>query len=231
MAWRSCLPGSSITTVMRRPFDQCVCSPINILRSSASDKFSTGFERFTTIPSASSVAGWLCGANPTDSLVPSGSTWDSKMAAPNINKPKVTRGIVAHLLEGEACLEGQCVDRLIAPSCSVVVLQLQSHKLTQVVAQAHRRAMAEADVGKHRLALGGIDVLVAHIRAVRAESFGKLRVEARRIEHARSSLGCMAKDQGLIQPLEVQPHVNGMRSKYGLADSWRILRRQKIPVD
>src|SRR5205814_293017 len=89
--------GRRITVVMRRPFDQWVCSPINILRSSASDKFSTGFERFTTIPSASSVAGWLCGANPTDSLVPTGSTWDSKMAAPNINKPKVTRGIVAHL--------------------------------------------------------------------------------------------------------------------------------------
>ena len=91
--------------------------------------------------------------------------------------------------------------------------------------------MTEADVGKHRLALGGMNVLVAHIRAVRAESFGKLRVEARRIEHARSSLGGMAKDQGLIQPLEVQPHINGMRSKYGLADSWRILGRQKIPVD
>ena len=74
------------------------------------------------------------------------------------------------------------MDRLIAPSCSVVVLQLQSHKLTHVVPQAHRRAVAQADVGKHRLTLGSIDILVAHVRAVRAESFGKLRVEARRVE-------------------------------------------------
>jgi len=81
-------------------------------------------------------------------------------------------------------------------SGSVIVLQLQSHKVTQVVSQAHRRAVAQADVGKNRLAPGSIDILVAQVRAVRAETFGNLSVEARRVEHSRSSLGCMAKDPG-----------------------------------
>src|SRR5438105_10537844 len=53
----------------------------------------------------------------------------------------------------------------------------------------------------------------------------------RSVEHARSSLGCMAKEQGLVQPFEAQPSVNGVGSKYGLTNSWRIQRRQEIPVD
>ena len=41
----------------------------------------------------------------------------------------------------------------------------------------------------------------------------------------------MAKEQGLIQPFEAQPSVNGVGRKYGLTNSWRIQRRQEIPVD
>src|ERR1700745_2417292 len=92
-----------MTTVMRRPLDQCVCSPKKILRSSEKERFSTGLARLTTMASESSAAARLCGASP--GYRPA----ESKTAVTEKKQKTNKRDDMFTPLERKAGLEGQRV--------------------------------------------------------------------------------------------------------------------------
>src|SRR6266704_4269339 len=212
-AWRSEFPGSSMTTVMRRRLDQCVCSPRKILRRSKKQRFSTGFVRLTTMASESSAAAWLCGASPGDRPA------ESKTAVADKKYKTLKRDDMVTPLERETGLEGYGVKGAIATQHRVVILHFHGHKLTHIISQSKRRTVLQSHIGREdRLVGGGIDVLIAEVGPIGTKTPGDLGIKTRSVEDPRHASGRVTNEQRYVQPLEVQPGVHRVCGKNGFID-------------
>src|SRR4051794_664453 len=183
MVARSGSPGSRITSVMRRPFAQWLRLPRKILRSSANETSSTGLDRFTTMTSgsvAATASGWVTEV----------ADWLATTRLPSTAGQAINRAVISSVVswrimrirsERKSHLQSEIVHARLVAQKGVVVLKFQRDRFTGIKAHPGGRAVAQLHVGKHRLLVGNIHVLVAKIGTVGAELLRNLAVESGRV--------------------------------------------------
>ena len=91
--------------------------------------------------------------------------------------------------------------------------------------------MAQGHIGKYRLAIGYVYVLVAQVRAIGAELFRYLAVKAGSIEGHGCVLKYMVIEQDFVEPLVPRPNQDGVRGQNRFVDLGLVFRRQQVAIE